>query len=40
MKAAPSARRTGGLDEKEGDADVAAEGVGVLPIELACVACG
>ena len=31
------AKRTGGLDEEEGDADVAAEGrraVGVLPIAL------
>ena len=28
------AERTGGLDEQEGDADVAAEGVGVLPIAL------
>ena len=32
------AERTGGLDEQEGDADVAAEGVGVLPIALSDVA--
>ena len=32
------AERTGGLDEQEGDADVAAEGVGVLPIALGDVA--
>jgi len=31
------AERTGGLDEQEGDADVAAEGVGVLPIALSDV---
>ena len=38
MKAAPSAPVDCGLDEQEGDADVAAEGVGVLPIARSDVA--